>query len=95
VPGPEWLLWLAGTLPKPGSVLAYVGLGPGQEFIPHFLALLGFIGAALLAIIQWPLLALRRLFARARGAGQHRREGEGRGAADVPETPGKASQEKP
>lgn len=66
--GLDWLDLAAFPLPGPRGPFAYVGLGPGQEFLPYFLALMGFIGAALLAIIQWPLLALRRLLARARGA---------------------------
>jgi hypothetical protein len=41
---------------------AYIGLGPGQEFIPYFLTLLTFVGAALVAVVQWPLAALLRLF---------------------------------
>jgi hypothetical protein len=61
VPAPS--VTLAWMLSLPGNVvLAYVGLGPGQEFIPSFLALLGLTSAALLAILQWPLLALRRHF---------------------------------
>lgn len=40
-------------------LLGYVGLGPGPEFIPYFLALLGVVGAAFIALIQWPLLTLR------------------------------------
>jgi hypothetical protein len=47
-----------------GAPLAYVGLGPGQEFIPYFLSLIGFVGAALLAVIQWPFFGLLRWFRR-------------------------------
>lgn len=43
-----------------GAPFAYVGLGPGQEFIPYFLSLLGFVGAALVAVIQWPLFRVVR-----------------------------------
>ena len=44
------------------ALLAYVGMGPGPEFIPYFMALLGVLGAALLAVVQWPLsLLLGRL----------------------------------
>lgn len=43
-------------------LLGYVGLGPGLEFIPYFLALMGVVGAALLAVLQWPLLALISFF---------------------------------
>jgi hypothetical protein len=42
-------------------MFGYVGLGPGQEFIPYFLALLAFIWAAMMAVFQWPLLVLARL----------------------------------
>jgi hypothetical protein len=42
-------------------MFAYVGLGPGQEFIPYFLALLAFVWAAAIAILQWPFVALLRL----------------------------------
>jgi len=92
VPDPDWLLF--PSVPLPCAVLAYVGLGPGQELIPYFLALLGFIGAAFLAILQWPLLALRRLFSRKSPARGHRKD-EGAGATDLPETPGEATPNKP
>jgi hypothetical protein len=42
-------------------MFAYLGLGPGQEFIPYFLALLAFIWAAVIAVVQWPFFALLRL----------------------------------
>jgi hypothetical protein len=47
----------------PGSFLfAYVGLGTGPELLPYLLALLAWAGAALVAVLQWPLSAfLRRL----------------------------------
>lgn len=52
-----------------GSPLfAYVGLGPGQDFFQHFLTLLATAGAALLAIVQWPLLALFRRLTRITGS---------------------------
>jgi hypothetical protein len=51
---------------RPGGLLAYVGLGPGQEFIPYFFGLLAWAGAAFLAILQWPLFALLRRFRRDR-----------------------------
>jgi hypothetical protein len=50
---------------SPASLWAYVGLGPGQEFIPQFVALLSFALTALLAVLQWPITALlSRLAAR-------------------------------
>jgi hypothetical protein len=60
---PDCFLWLIA--PCPAGLWAYVGLGPGQEFIPQFVAMLGFVATALLAILQWPLAALlSRLAAR-------------------------------
>jgi hypothetical protein len=58
MPGPNGLLALA-ALTAPVQ-LAYVGLGPGQEFIPYFFALLGLVGTALVAALQRPVLALLR-----------------------------------
>jgi hypothetical protein len=37
-----------------------MGLGSGVELIPYFLALLGFLAAAVLAVVQWPLFVLAR-----------------------------------
>jgi hypothetical protein len=51
----------------PGLVLAYIGIGPGQELFPYFLALLGLVGAALTSILHWPLSILYRLFSRRKG----------------------------
>ena len=39
---------------------AYVGLGPGQELIPYFWALVALAVTALGAILQWPIMAMRR-----------------------------------
>jgi hypothetical protein len=68
VPGPDCDFFLAvpSTLAVPLGVLGYVGLSPGQEFIPYFLALLAWAGAACLAVLLWPLRALRRRLARTR-----------------------------
>jgi hypothetical protein len=52
-------LLLSGSTSGLAPVLGYVGLGPGPEFIPYFLALLGVVGAALIALLQWPILTLR------------------------------------
>jgi hypothetical protein len=88
--GPDTVLFaaalpsLAGPAPCP---LAYVGLGPGQEFIPYFFALLGVVGLALVAVLQWPLLALRRFLSRARG-GPTGGPNEHPATAGVPEKPG-------
>jgi hypothetical protein len=46
-------------------LFAYAGLGPGQELIPYFMALLAWIGAAFGAILLRPVSSLfRRLFKR-------------------------------
>jgi hypothetical protein len=42
-----------------GVPFAYVG-GLGPESIPYFLSLVGLVGAAGLAILQWPILSLLR-----------------------------------
>jgi hypothetical protein len=82
VPGPETLAYL--TIPRAAAGLpAYVGLGPGQEFIPYFLALLAWAGAALFAILQWPVAALLRRLRKARAAPPD-------GPAAVPAPPGPA-----
>jgi hypothetical protein len=44
--------------------MAYVGLGPGQELIPYFWALVVLAVTALGAILQWPIAAVRRAFHR-------------------------------
>jgi len=87
------LLPVSLSLPLPGGMLAYLG-PPGPEFITYFWALLLFVGAAVMAILQWPISALRRYFSRAR---------RGRGgappdepiAADMPEAPGEGSHGQP
>lgn len=61
----DFFLWLF-ALPFSTGLWAYVGLGPGQEFIPQFLVLLSFAATALLAIIQWPIAALLSRLAAAR-----------------------------
>jgi hypothetical protein len=52
-----------------GAVLAYVGLGPGQEFIPYFLGLLALMLTALGAVLRWPFSVLARLLSRSRHSG--------------------------
>jgi hypothetical protein len=65
------MLWMIDFSSLPVSVFgsadlwAYVGLGPGQEFIPQFLAMMGLVATALLAVVQWPLLALWSRLSRA------------------------------
>ena len=48
-------------------MFGYAGLGPGQELIPYFLAMLAFIGAAVGAVLQWPIAMALRCFSRLRG----------------------------
>ena len=66
MPGPECFPFLQNTplnsflMPMPNTLPAYVGLGPEQAFIPYFLALLAWVGAALIAVLQWPIGALLR-----------------------------------
>jgi hypothetical protein len=65
VPGPDFLsLMVPAPHPLPSAVLAYVGIGPGQEFIPYFLALLALVGTALGAVVRSPFAALARLLSR-------------------------------
>ena len=69
---PEVLVPVLDCLCSAGNLLAvpvhglwaYFGLGAGQELIPYFVGLLALIGTALLAVLQWPLFALRRLLAK-------------------------------
>lgn len=51
MPGPDWSMY---------ALLGYMGLGSGIELLPYFVALLGVAGAALLAIVQRPLVLLVR-----------------------------------
>jgi hypothetical protein len=46
-------------------LLGYVGPGPGLEFVPYFLAMLAWAGAALGAMLLWPISALFRRFQKA------------------------------
>ena len=49
------------------GLFAYVGLGAGPELLPYVLAIVAWAGAALVAVLQWPLAAfLRRRKGRAR-----------------------------
>ena len=86
----------------PENLLAYVGLGPGQELIPYFLALLGFMGAALLAVLQWPIQMVMRLFRKDKGTPppveittQPAEPMTQPLPVNVPETPGESSHAKP
>ena len=44
----------------PVSAQAYIGPGAGLDFIPQFMALLAFVGAAAGAILLWPFFRLMR-----------------------------------
>jgi len=58
-----------GAFPVPlfGALLAY-GPAPGVELIPYFLALLGWAGLALSAVLLSPIAALIRRLRGIRGA---------------------------
>ena len=57
--GPDGLYFpAASSLP-----MAYIGLGPGQELIPYFWALVVLAGTMFIAVLQWPIALLRRAFA--------------------------------
>jgi hypothetical protein len=96
--GPDEVAFL-----MPQNLPAYVGLGPGQELIPYFLALLGFMGAALLAILQWPIVMVMRLFGKGKPAAQEELTTQPVTqepttqplTANVPETSGESSHAKP
>lgn len=68
---------------------AYVGLGPGQEFIPQFLALLGLAATAFLAVVQWPIFALWSRLSRSYAARKNARANSA-GAPVEAEQPGEA-----
>ncbi len=76
----------------PALLLGYVGLEPGPEFILYFLALLGVVGGALIAILQWPILSLRTYFRRKRGQDGAVPQSV---AADPDEMPGGANDDRP
>jgi hypothetical protein len=78
----------------PDIILSYAGFGPGQELIPHFLALLAFAGAALMAIVQWPIVALWRCFSRLRGRSKDE-SANATTTTNVLESPGDDSNDKP
>jgi hypothetical protein len=46
--------------PRVVGLLAYVGPGPGLEFVPYFFSLLTWIGLALAAVLLWPITVLWR-----------------------------------
>ncbi|HWB10066.1 MAG TPA: hypothetical protein VG826_12615 [Pirellulales bacterium] len=73
----------------PGSdcsvLLAYMGLGSGLDLIPYFAALLSLVGAAFVAIVQWPaFVVLRWLRGKRKGTEQEAVTD----AAEPPSAPG-------
>ncbi len=82
MPGPSGLLfvvvplWFSFPLAVPHGLLAYVGLGPGQELIPYFMALLAWVGAAVGAILLWPITTLFRRLRKAKGDHKHELKNE-------------------
>lgn len=92
---PECFHLLMPSLPALSwaGLWGYVGLGPGQEFIPPFLALLGLAATALLAVVQWPILALWSRLSRAVAARKNARTNPV-SAADAPERPGEEHPDK-
>jgi hypothetical protein len=80
-------LSLTATAPGFADLWAYVGLGPGQEFIPQFAAMLGLAATAMIAVVQWPLLALWSRLSRAIAARKQARTNT-TSAAPAPEQPG-------
>ena len=58
---------LFAFLQTPAVVLAYAGPGPGLEFIPYFLSMLAWAGAASGAVLLGPITALLRRMRKARG----------------------------
>jgi hypothetical protein len=85
------------------NLIAYIGLGPGQELIPYFLALLGLMGAALLAVLQWPIVMVMRLFRKDKATSPEELASQPITeepmtqplTANAPETPGESSHTKP
>ena len=48
--------------PSLNGLIAYVGPGPGLEFIPYLFSLLTWVGLALGAVLLWPIsVFVRRL----------------------------------
>jgi hypothetical protein len=48
----------------PATAFAYIGPGPGLEFVPFFMSLLTWIAVALGGVLLWPITALLSRFRR-------------------------------
>jgi hypothetical protein len=46
------------------ALWAYFGISPGQELVHYFFALVGTGAVGLIAVLQWPLFAVRRMLSR-------------------------------
>ncbi|MCI0682628.1 MAG: hypothetical protein L0Y71_11030 [Gemmataceae bacterium] len=57
----------AVLLTAPAPALAYIGPGPGLEFIPYFMSLLMWAGLALGGVLLWPFTSLVRRIRGQRG----------------------------
>ncbi len=66
-----------GLLHSPASLLGYVGLGPGPDLIPYVMALLSFVGVALVAVLQWPVFIMLSHLAKFRRRGNRSRGRQG------------------
>ena len=66
MPGHDLFSLVTPSAAPPSWPIGYVGPGPGAELIPYFLALLALVGAALGAVLRWPIATLRRVFSGAR-----------------------------
>jgi hypothetical protein len=67
-----------GLIPSLASLFGYVGLGPGPDLIPYVMALLSFVGVAIVAVLQWPVSVMLGYLAklRRRANRSHGQQGE-------------------
>lgn len=75
----------------PFSLFGYVGLGPGPEFLPYFVALLSLVGAAFIAVLQWPVTAFLGYLSKLRRRGDAEHDSQPV-ESQPPETPHGADQ---